>query len=437
MGRARDRTICWLLLLAAQSVMANGALRYGFGAADAGAAGVFAGNSGDVLAGMQTNPATLATVEGGGLVLALRGAYGEGDYSKSGARYPLDASGVFPELAGAWRPSDWPVVFGVSAAPLAAQAAEWFYPDASGGIGGVSYGLLPHESSFTAYRVNAGLSWEVSETLAIGFSAGAVHAEVGFDAPFIFQTNPALAGAKVDLDLETDGWAPIVEFGALWRPDERWSVGLHARPQTVLELDGGATAEYSAQLPPLGLGGAPSAATYHASTKNALPWVVGGGLSWRATECVKLGMRVDWIGWESAFDDLAVALSGGDNLAINSAIGTSVSDRVPVGWSDSWVIGAVAEWRIDSAWTLRAGWRWAESPVPTALVTPLNAAILEHTLAIGCGWQRGPWRVDASYEYHLGGSEKVGVSGYRAGEYSNTKIDLSAHVFGLGLSRSF
>lgn len=49
-------------------------------------------------------------------------------------------------------------------------------------------------------------------------SAGAVYSEVDFSAPFIFQTNPALANAKVNLDMETDGWNPSFEFGTLYQP---------------------------------------------------------------------------------------------------------------------------------------------------------------------------------------------------------------------------
>lgn len=416
---------------------ANGVLRDGFGAADSGAAGAFSAVKGDALSAMQVNPAALAAVEGNEWTLAAKGLWGDGDFERGGSSYDLDVLGGYPEFAMAWRPQGARWVLGVSVAPLSAQKAEWFYPDAPGGIGGISYGTLEHDSGFLALRTNVGLAWELDEHWSIGASVGALYSRVEFDAPFIFQTHPALAGAKVDLDLETDGWEPVSEFGILWRPDERWSVGLKARPQVTLDLDGSAAADFSAQLPPLGMAGTPPFAGYDAATANALPWVVGGGLSWRANEKLKLGFSAEWIGWSSAFDDLEVRLTGGTNGAINGAIGSGVWDRVPVGWKNTWVLALGAEYEVSRSWTLRAGWRWGASPAPEHLVTPLNASILEHTLAFGAGWRSGCWSVDISYQLMFGSTADVGVSGYRAGEYSNSSVEVGSQALGLGVTRRF
>ena len=415
----------------------NGVLTHGFGASDAGAAGAFGGTGGDALSAMQVNPAALAALETGEVVFSLRGGLGRGTFGTGGRSYDMELTRGFPEFALAWGDDGCPLRWGFSIAPLAGVEADWVYPDAPGGIGGISYGILEHDSSFSAVRTNVGLAWEPVEGLAVGLSLGAVQARVEFDAPFIFQTNPALAGAKVDLDLETEGWAPLMEFGVLWDPGGGWSAGLRARPQVDLDLDGSAWADFSAQLPPLGLGGAPPLAGYRAATGNALPAVVGGGVSWDSGERLRLGLWVDWVGWGDAFDVLEVGLAGGSNAAIDGAIGRVVSDRVPVGWRDRWVVAFGGEYQLGEDWRLRAGWRWGDSPAPSAWVTPLNAAILEHTLAVGVGWSRDRWRVDLSYEYRFGATEQVAVSGYRAGEYSASKVDLSAHVLGLGVARRF
>ena len=418
--------------------MGNGVLIDSFGARDAGAAGVFGGLSGDSLAAMQTNPAAMGFLSQNEWTVSVRSGWGWGEYSKGGVRYDMDIIGAVPEIGVAWRPRSEDFTIGLSVAPLAASAADWSYPDAPGGIGGVTYGAdHPHDAGFLAIRINGGVAWRISDSVSIGASLGAVYSRIDFDAPFIFQTNPALSGAKVDLDLESDGWEAMAEVGAVWKLNDSTRVALRYRPQVDLNLSGKADADFSAQLPVLGLGGAPSYATYRATTRNALPALAGGGMEWQPGDRWKIGFWVDWIGWSDAFDDLEVNLSNGTNGVINGAIGQQVSDRVPVRWKDTWVVGLGSELRLSDCLSLRAGWRYGQSPVRSTYATPLNASLLEHTLAVGLGWGRGEWDVDLSYEYQFGGSAEVFRSGYQAGEYDRSKIDLGAHLLGFGLSRRF
>ena len=427
-------TMAWV----SANALGQGVLHYGLGARDAGSAGVFASTGSDALAALQSNPAALDVIPGNQWSLSLRGGVAGGSFISGGRQFDFEAPGTFPEFGFSWRPEGQALTLGVSMAPIALGTSDWNYPDAPGGIGGVSYGqTIDHGSGFAAIRANAGLSWRINECLSVGASFGVVYSQLDFDAPFIFQTNPALAGAKVNLDLETDGWEAMSEFGVLWRPTPELRVAVRYRPQVDLDLKGSAAADFSAQLPVLGLGGTPAFARYQARTGNALPAVLGTALAWQPNPDWRFGVQLDWIGWGAAFDTLEVDLSGGSNGAINAAIGANPSDRVPVQWKDRWLVGVGAEHRLTESWTVRAGWRWSESPVSAVWITPLNSALLEHTLAVGVGWQYGRWRADLSYEYRFGSGATVGSSGYRAGEYRRTKLDMDAHVFGLGLGMEY
>lgn len=430
--------ISLLVFVCPLSVYGSGALRYGFGARDAGAAGVFGDSGEDPLAAMQTNPAALAAFDRNTYTIALKAGWGNGEFSRGGGTYNMDIYRAFPEFGLVWVPEYSSFVWGLSVAPIAGGDADWTFPDAPGGIGGISYGShLPHNSGFLSIRANVGVAWSINDEWSVGASLGATYNEVSFDAPFIFQTNPALAGAKVDLDMETSGWEPMAEFGILWRPDDAWSLGLHFRPPVNLALDGDAVADFSAQLPPLGLGGTPPYNYYNADTKNALPMVIGGAIRWETTERLTTGLRVDWIGWEDAFDDLQVALSGGNNGAINGAIGSVVTDQVPVAWRDTWVVGLGADYQINDCLSVRGGWRWSQSLARDSYITPLNGSQFQHTLAVGLGWQRENWRLDLSYEYLFGSTTNVGASGYNVGEYSNSSLKMDAHVIGIGITANY
>jgi long-subunit fatty acid transport protein len=429
-------SLLWLAL-AIVPLHANGIARWGFGAADAATAGSFSATGGDPLATLQGNPAAMSRLGPGGLTLSANALLGDADYSRGGEDYELQSAfGVIPEAAIVWQIPERPLWLGASFSAPSAQKSDWNYPDVPGGIGGISYADAGHESSFLVAKANFALAWKPAEQWSFGASLGLLYSRVDFDAPFIFQTNPALAGAKVDLDLETSGWAPAFDAGVLWEPDEQWEIGLRVRAPSKLDNDGTARVDYSAQLPPLGLGGADPIADYDASTSNTLPLTVALGTSWQCTGKLRLGATLEWFNWSDSFDEFPVRLSDGSNAAINSAIGPSPSDDVPLRWDDRVAIALGAEYALHPDLTLRAGWRYAESPVPGDLVTPLNGSILEHSFAVGAGWKLGDWKIDASYTLGLG-EQTVGTSGYRAGEYSASQLKVAVHGLGISASRGF
>ena len=415
----------------------NGVLRWGFGAEDLGAAGSFGGTRGNAVAALHVNSALLAGFEENEATFSLRYLSGSSDFTRAGITSSLrDGDGAYPDLAMAWRLNKR-VVLGLGASPISALEAKWNYLDTPGGIGGISFGELDHESRFVAIRVAAGIGWQVTDKWALGLSAGAVRSEIDFNAPFIFQSNPALAGAKVDLDMDTDGWAPSVEFGTLYRASPDWVFGGRLKLPVSLDNRGRAGVDFSAQLFPLGYAGAPPLATYDARTRTQLPLTIGGGTSWQATERLSLGLWVDWHQWSQSYDSLAVDLSNGSNAILNGALGEEIGDRVPLDWKDRFVVSFGAEYELSDEWTIRGGWRYGASPIPTDLVTPLNGATLEHALTAGASWSRGDWQVDLGYGYEFAPKVNIGTSRYNAGEYSNSSLDLDVHHASLSVTRRF
>jgi long-chain fatty acid transport protein len=164
---------------------------------------------------------------------------------------------------------------------------------------------------------------------------------------------------------------------------------------------------------------------------------LGLGAAWQTTERLKLGGRVDWLRWSESFDEFGVSLTGGDNEDLREVLGRRLDDEVPLHWEDRFVFSLGAEYAVDEQWTLRAGWRYGQSPLPENLVTPLNGSILEHAVTLGVGYQCGDWRWDAGYSYEFSGTERVGESGYRAGEFSNSALETEVHGLGLSVGRSF
>lgn len=415
---------------------ANGVLRWGFGAGDLGAAGAFGMTSGSALNGLQTNPAILTDL-GNELAFSARLLRGKARFAVNGEHYGLrDARGVYPDLAVSWQSPRPDLVFGLGVSPISGLEANWLYPDAPGGLGGISYGTLPHQSRYSAVRISAGAGYRLRDNLSLGVTLGAVRADMVFDAPFIFQSNPALQGAKVDLDLEAHDWAPSTVLGLTYRLSDCWTLGLQITPPLSFDLKGKARADFSAQLPDV-VGNGDSMADYGAVVGNELPLSVALGTEWQATDRLKLGARLDWIQWSQAYDSLPVTLTGGSNNLVNDAIGADVWDRVPLEWRDRFVIALGARYEINESWSTSAGWRYAKSPIPEALVTPLNGSILERAVTVGVGWKNDDWSVDFAWAHEFSPRIGVGASGYRAGEYSDSSLEVEVDHFSLGVRRFF
>jgi long-chain fatty acid transport protein len=204
-----------------------------------------------------------------------------------------------------------------------------------------------------------------------------------------------------------------------------------------LENRGHADVDFTKQLSALDPSGNPILGSYSARTRTELPLTIGTGMSWKPNNRWSLGAWVDWHQWSHSYDTFGVDLFNGTNPTVNGAIGSNVSDRIPLNWRDRFTIALGAEYLLNEDWTLRGGWRYGKSPIPTKLVTPLNGAIFEHALTLGASWKRDQWTIDMGYACEFGPGASVGVSGYQAGEYSNSVFDLSVQHLGIGITRTF
>lgn len=89
------------------------------------------------------------------------------------------------------------------------------------------------------------------------------------------------------------------------------------------------------------------------------------------------------------------------------------------------------EFTATEHWRLRGGYSYGHNPVPSSTLTPLTAAIMEHTIATGAGWENKHLSVDFSYQWSIPNRESANRSALRSGEYSNSRVEAGAHWFGL------
>ncbi len=199
------------------------------------------------------------------------------------------------------------LTLGVAVAPETLMTANWKYLDPPGGLGGTSYGLQQNKSAMITLRSAAGLSFVVNKKLSIGGTFGAIYDKNTLIAPYIFQSQPTLAGAKTLLDLHTDGVGYNGSFGDLVTPSSKLRIGLSYKMSTSIHTHGDASGDAGAQFATLNVN-QPATFHYDAEVDTKFPQAFSGGISWQMVPRMRVNFQGDWIDWSHSFNQLPVTV---------------------------------------------------------------------------------------------------------------------------------
>lgn len=414
---------------------ANGTLRDGAGARAMSLGGASVAQPDEPLEALHSNPAGLGLISGGAFQLGVAGGVAQGEFSNSANTNSAmrEKLGIAPEFAVAYRLESVPVTLGLAFIPDAVASTDWKFVDAPGGLdGNTSYGLQRHHAEIINLRTALGAAWKVSDTLSIGVALGVEYDRNTLVAPYTFQSHPVLTGFKTLLDLETEGWGVNGTIGVVWQPCEKIHIGLSYRTATDLETDGDANGNAGVQLQNIGAGAFQTDFHYDAEVSTKLPQTVSLGVAYDVSDRWRVISQVDWINWSDSFDTLDIQLANGNNADINGFLGTDqIADSAPLNWRDRLVYRAGVEFAASESIALRAGYAYGANPIRNEYLTPMSAAILEHTVTGGAEWRCGRWTIGAAYQYSFPSEANVGTSALASGEYSNSSTQVEAHWFGV------
>ena len=415
---------------------AAGLYEDGAGARARALGGAGAAVADDPLSALFDNPAALGDIDRLAIQIDADGAFEHGTFhNRANPHATGDTAGAIGEIAASLPLG--PVRLALGFDPEMAVKARWHYEDAPGGAdGATSYGFNPNQSEILLLRTAAGVGWQVTPAFSVGASAGLLYNVNQLQTAYVFQTQPTLRTVKTLLDLQTDGFGADGQFGLRWQPVRALTFDLAYTTPSRVETHGKASGNAGVQLANLGLGAARPDFEYSAQVINTFPGTLSAGLAWQVRPGLTLAGQFDWIHWSGAFSSLPVRLTGGNNADLNGLVGGfRLNDDVPLRWSDQYVGRVGVEQAFGKRWTVRAGYSYANNPVPDDTLTPLTAAITEHLLTAGVGYQVGRWRFDAAYQWEVPATARVGRSALATGEYSNSvtsvyiqQVSLSARV---------
>jgi long-chain fatty acid transport protein len=424
-------TALFLLAFSPASAFADGLYRNGVGARAMALGGADAAWAEDPLGAMGANPAGLGLLTAPELNVGAVGAVTLGHFTKStnSDGHLSTTPNGFPEAAFAMPLGKSPVSFGISFIPDSVMSANWHYADPPGGLGGAtSYGFQQDKSEINVFRSAAGLGVSLGDHWSLGGSVGLLYNENTLVTPYVFQTQPALKGAKTLLDLNTSGFGWDGQVGVLFRPVDVLQFGVTYKSGSRVSSHGDASGNAGTQF------GAPGAVPFHydAEVINHFPQMVTAGLSWKFQPKWRLALQVDWIDWSGAFSRLPVNLSNGNNATVNGLVGSSsLQDSIPLEWRSEFVYRGGVEYHFTDNFVARGGYSYGRSPVPDATLTPMTAAIMEHTVTAGLGYHWKRYQCDLAYQWDIPVTRNVGTSSLLAGEYSNSSTQVAIHWLAL------
>ena len=361
------------------------------GARSVGAGGVYIPSSENVLEAFSINPAGLALMGRPTVEVSVSGLFARGRFTNAhNANGTLSASAAVPYGAFSTPLGNSRFSLGIAVLPQLLSAAKWRYTDPPGGVGGVSYGRIDHDSEILAMRFAVGVGWNVAPKLQVGVTMGAVYNRNILQTAYVFQSNPALAGMKTLLDLHAAGIGWNGSAGALYRPSRRFAAGAAYQSRTMIATRGVATGNAGLQFAKIGLGSARPDFRYDARVDDMLPASVVVQGVWQASRRTRILGQADWVNWKKAFTELPVLLTNGNNSDINGVLGTNViRDAVPLKWRNQVILrGGIERSGLENA-AIRAGYARSNAFVPDATLSPLTAAITQNRFSAGAGVRRG------------------------------------------------
>jgi long-chain fatty acid transport protein len=217
--------------------------------------------------------------------------------------------------------------------------------------------------------------------------------------------------AKIDGDSWALGW----NAGVMVAVSKDTRVGLAYRSKLSHDIKGDATFTQPRQLP-APIAAAPAFTNGRFKAALTLPETLTLALHRDVSEALNLTASTTWTRW-SRVRELRVKFDNGAPDAVT-----------PFAWRNSWRAAAGAQYRLNSAWTLRGGVAYDQTPVSTAQRSPIIPDANRIMVGVGLSYRiSASASIDAGYAHWFVHDATVNqntvAGGTLAGTYHKPSID--------------
>lgn len=299
------------------------------------------------------------------------------------------------------------------------------------------------------FDMNPSIAYKVSDFISVGAGVSVQYAKAELGMRMDAVPGMGMAHGKV----EADSWDWGYNFGVMISPTDKLRFGLAYRSAIKHEADGDVTlSSVNADTLNQMLPGAGALAPLlegqmlgtSATIKTPDTLMLTG--TWEATDQLRLSGLIRWANW-SNFDDLTLENSVPSGLGMmagqfgpggQALVGQVKEVTIENKWQDTWLFSIGADYRINSAFTVRGGLAYETSPVDDQST---RMAVIPDTdrvwFSLGASWyptQDLQFDVGATYLMGVGDKELYNdVNGKKVGKYDS----LDAYLLGVQMQYRF
>lgn len=279
------------------------------------------------------------------------------------------------------------------------------------------------------FDMNPSIAWKVNDFLSIGggISVQYAKAELGMGLS-------GMGHGKV----EADSWDWGYNFGLMISPTDKLRFGLAYRSSIEHNAEG--DTKLSGMKPPLN--NILEGENFGMSTTLETPDTIMLTGTWEATEKLRLSGLIRWANW-SKFKELnienelpLIVSSSLDKFSPALKDGLSNID-IENDWQDTWLFSVGADYRINSAFTVRGGIAYETSPIDRQ---ETRMAVIPDTdrlwLSLGASWyptQDLQFDIGGTYLMGVGDKDLYSSDGKKIGKYDS----LDAYLLGVQMQYRF
>lgn len=293
------------------------------------------------------------------------------------------------------------------------------------------YGNRGTSSKIYTFDMNPNIAYKVSDFISVGAGVSVQYAKakLGMDMGSFGNTGLGIGHAK----LEADSWDWGFNLGVMISPTDKLRLGLAYRSAIKHDADGHTDLTDSDVLGMMLQG--INSVTVGSSASIKTPDTVMLTSTWEATEKLRLSSLIRWANW-SNFDTLKI-----HNEVHSPTLGALSEKSIENKWQDTWLFSVGADYKINSAFTVRGGIAYETSPIDDQST---RMAVIPDTdrlwLSLGASWYATKdlqFDVGATYLMGVGDkdlySDTKSHGGKKIGEYDS----LDAYLLGVQMQYRF
>lgn len=362
------------------------------------------------------NPSGITQLQGGNLRGGFYGVYLDPSFQSpaGGTFHNENTLHAIPQLFYTYGMDTLPLSFGLGIYSPFGLSLKW--PQDTG------FRTIATEGTLTYITINPVVAFKVLPSLSIGAGLTANYANVDLQQGLFWPTQP-FDGFR----FKGDGWDVGYNLGALWKLNEKISIGATFRSTTTVELKGHTDAHNDSPIIIVPV------FTHRSEAEASFPFPLEfvTGISYRPTPNWNFEFDADYTDW-SRLQTITVEQA--------TPFPPLLPQNIPLtlDWESSWYYEFGATRYFDNGWHVSAGYIYNENSVPDAHYTPLVADLDRHFISIGAGLKREHFNFDVAYQFGYGPTRTVtGSAPSATGQTADGRYEYFSHAIAMSAGWHF